>query len=541
MSFLNSPGVYDRIIDKSFIVSAGGLVAGAIVISSNRGTTEVNTVTSAREFVQTYGLPRRDNPSLYAALRFLNRCGILSVRRVINDALTASGALSYYGVDGSGNHLVAVNDPSTLTPVAGTVARVGTAPVGAFLGQANKVATYGGAVWTFADPEEHLTITAENPGAWGNTVTVTLQHIPTQEDGVFFVFVHEDGEEVERYEVSRDPNKKDGYGMNMFIENVINLRSRYIKVTDNPTVTTEFNYNDVVTLSGGANDTVAPTSLAVIDAWDDFLDVEAVPANILINGGWAVPAIQSKMEQVASIRKDAIAILDVPETFLGDIEDVKDYRNNILGIDSNRCALYAGWLRVYDQYNDQEVTIPPSGDVAAVVVRTIEDGERWYAPAGMQRGVIPNVLGVTNKMTEVDRDMLYIAGVNPIITYAGAPAVIWGQKTLQKAASALDRLNVINTIIWVNQRMSKALVPFVFEPNTSATRENINFLLSGFLDNVKTRGGLYDYSVDTSEALNTPFVIDQNAMYVDVYLKPIKTAEFIRLSTIITPTGVQLG
>jgi phage tail sheath protein FI len=159
----------------------------------------------------------------------------------------------------------------------------------------------------------------------------------------------------------------------------------------------------------------------------------------------------------------------------------------------------------------------------------------------MQRGVIPNVLGVTNKMTEVDRDMLYIAGVNPIITYAGTPAVIWGQKTLQKAASALDRLNVINTIIWVNQRMAKALVPFVFEPNTSATRENINFLLSGFLDNVKIRGGLYDYSVDTSSALNTDFVIDQNAMYVDVYLKPIKTAEFIRLSTIITPTGVQLG
>jgi hypothetical protein len=213
------------------------LIAGAIVISSNRGATEVNVVTSAREFVNTYGLPSKDNPSLYAALRFLNRCGILSVRRVINDALSAAGSLPFYGVDGSGNHLVAVNDPSTLTPVAGTIARVGSNPVGAFVGHANTVATYDGTVWAFAAPEIHLAIVAHNAGAWGNDVTVSFQHIPTQDDDVFTLFVYEAGEEVERYDVSRDPNKKDGYGMNMFIENVVNLRSRFIRVTDNPTIT----------------------------------------------------------------------------------------------------------------------------------------------------------------------------------------------------------------------------------------------------------------------------------------------------------------
>lgn len=486
MSFLNSAGVYDRIVDKSFVVNAGGLLAGAIVISADKGPTDLNIVTSAREFMDTYGTPTSDNPSMYAALRFLARAGILSVVRVTNNATTATGSLT------------------VLT-------------------------------------DTYATFSANNPGAWGNTVTVAFSKDVNQPTGVFNVIVKLSGVEVERFEVSRDPTAKNGYGSNIFVENVINDRSKYITIIDNPLVVGDYPTTATVTFTGGADDTLAPTSGAIVSAWDKFADTQSVPANVLINAGWAVPEIQVKMIAIAEARKDAVAILDVPESSLGDVADMIEYRQTTLAANSYFGALYGGWLRVYDQYNDQQVTIPASGDVAATIIRTQEDGERWYAPAGLQRGIVPNALGTSKNFDEGERDLLYTNGINPVTAIGGTAAVIWGQKTLQIAASALDRLNVVNTLLWINQRMAKALQPFVFEANTVQTRDSVNFLLSSFLENVKLRGGLYDFYVDTSETINTPFVIDQNAMYVDVYVKPVKTAEFIRLSTIVTPTGVKLG
>lgn len=491
MSFPNSPGVYDRIVDKSFVVNAGGLLAGGIVIAAERGPIGVNTVTSASEFINTYGLPSRDNPSMYAALRFLNRAGILTVNRVINDAEVASGTLEWD--DGQG----------------------GT--------------------------DDHLTVDAANPGSWGNNIVVSFAEISNAPSGVFAVIVSENGEQVETFEVSRDPDQKNGFGNNVYIEEVINNRSSYIRVTDNPAVTDPYELTDTVTLTGGSDDTVAPASGDIMLAWDEFLNVEDVPAQLLINGGWAVPEIQNKMIAVAQSRKDAVAILDVPQDTAGDVEAMIQYRQDELAANSYYGGLYGGWLRIYDQYNDREVTIPPSGDVAAIFVHTVNVAERWDAPAGLQRGIIPNALGVSKVMTEGERDLAYVAGINPVTTYAGTAAVVWGQKTLQIAASALDRFNVVNSVLWMNQRIVQSLQPFVFQPNTTATRDNVNFLVSSFLENIQLRGGLYAYYVDTSEEINTPFVIDNNQLLVDVYIQPTRTAEFIRVSTIITPTGVQLA
>lgn len=485
MSFGNSAGVYDRIIDRSFIVNSGGLLAGGVVISAKKGPVGINIVTSAREFIDTYGLPSRDNPSMYAALRFLRRAGILTVYRVINDAVAAAGDLV-----------------QTLETV--------------------------------------FEFTAASPGAWGNNIVISFAAVEGAPSDVFAVIVKESGVEVERFEVSRDPDAKNGFGANIFIETVINTRSEYIRVVDDPSYTDPLVLTGTVTLTGGSDDTVAPTSGSIILAWEEFKNVDEVPAQLLINAGWAVEEVQVKMLEVAQFRKDAVAILDVPQDTADDISDMVDYRKLDLAANTYFGGIYGGWLRVYDEYNDREVTIPPSGDVAAVFVHTVEVAERWDAPAGLQRGIIPNALGVTKIMTEGDRDLLYTAGINPVTTYGGAAAVIWGQKTLQIAASALDRFNVVNSVLWINQRVVQALQPFVFQPNTKFTRDSINFLLSSFLDNIKIRGGLYDFYVDT-ETENTPFVIDNNQLIVSMYIKPTRTAEFIRVNTIITPTGVQLG
>lgn len=486
MSFGLSAGVYERIIDRSFIVNGIGQLAGGIVISSKKGPVGVNTVTSASEFIEVYGRPTMDNPSMYCAVRFLARANILTVNRVVVDAQTAEGVV--------------------------------------------QIAT-----------EDALTVTALNPGAWGNDITVSFEAVEEPSFDSFYIVIKDGTTVVEKFEVSRDPDAKNGFGSNIFIEEVINKRSRYIRVEDDPSVAGTYVGATAVTLSGGSDDTTAPSSGDIIDAWDAFLNAELVPAQLLINAGWAVAAVQQKMIAVAESRRDAVAILDVPEDTSTSAADMVLYRKTILSADSYYGGLYGGWIRIYDADSDREVTIPPSGDVAAIFLHTAEVAERWDAPAGLQRGVIPDAIGVSKVMTEGERDQLYLAGVNPVTSYAGASAVVWGQKTLQIRASALDRFNVVNNVLWINGRMVQALQPFVFQPNTKFTRDSVNFLLSSFLDDIKKRGGLYDFFVDTSDELNTPTVIDNNQMLANVFLKPTRTAEFIRLSTIISPTGVELG
>jgi len=484
MSFPNNPGVYPSIDDRSFVTSGAGVLAGAIVITSKKGPLEVTTVTSSRQFIDLYGLPSRDNPSMYSALRFLNRAGILTVKRVVNDAEASSGSTT----------------------------------------------------------DNMFEFTAANPGAWGNELEVRFAPvIGVSDNSIFQVIVYVDDVEVEHFQVSRDPDAKNGFGANIFIENVINRNSMYVRVEDDPLIVTTINLSDVVEFTGGLDDTVMPSSGDIVSAWEDFENPEEVLGNILINAGFAVPEIQNAMINTAMKRGDAVAILDVPQDTSNDVDQMVAYRTTELNQNTHLAGLYGGWLRVYDQYNDLQVTIPPSGDVAAVFVNTVEVAERWDAPAGLQRGIIPNALGVTKIFSDGERDILYSNGINPVTSIGGASAVVWGQKTLQVQASALDRFNVVNSVLWINQRVSQALRPFVHQPNNVATRDAVNFLISAFLENVQQRGGLYAFNVDTSEEINTPFVIDNNQMYVDVYIQPVRAAEFIRVRTIITPTGVQLG
>ena len=488
MSFGNSAGVYPRIIDRTFIVGGSGLLAGGIVLTAKKGSTEVVTITSPRDFTELYGMPTRDNPSMHSALRFLRRAGILSVRRVIKDAVSATGALQS------------------------------------------------------ATPEDVLVFTAENEGAWGNSVKIKFSAVASGELDLFNVLVYDGADLVETFRVSRNPERKDGYGNNVYIENVVNTRSRYVRVVDSATeeMTVAEIIAETVTLAGGLDDTETPDTAAFITAWEDFKDVDSVPAQILINAGFAIPAIQVKMVEVANVRGDAVAILDVPLSSADSVTSMVEFRQETLMVDDNLAALYGGWLRVYDEYLDQEITIPPSGDVAAVIVHTANVAERWEAPAGLQRGIIPNVLGVSKALNEGDRDQLYVAGINPITPMGGASAVVWGQKNLQKADSTLDRLNVILSVIWMRNLMAESLKPYVFQGNTEYIRNSINYTLNSFLSTIEVRGGLYGYQVDT-ESENTPDVIDRNELIVNVFIKPTQTAEFIRLNVIITPTGVSFN
>lgn len=486
MSFPNSAGAYGEIIDRSFIVNGSGLLAGGIVVTSKRGPTEITTVTSATEMSQLFGNPSIDTPSMFCAMRFLARGNILSVKRVIVDAQLAEGEFI-----------------------------VGASPI--------------------------LSVTAANEGAWGNKISVSFEPVEIPSFNSVAIVIEEDGVIVEKFEVSRDPDARNGFGSSIFIEDVVNRRSRYIRVDDDPSVAGNYPLGTRITLAGGADDTIGPSSGDIIAAWDEFLAVEKIPANLLINAGFATPAIQQKMLFVAEERRDAVAILDIPEDRSTSVSDMVSYRKIELGADTFYGAIYGGWVKVYDPQSDREITIPPSGDVAGIYLHTATVANRWDAPAGLQRGIIPNAVGLSLEPNEAERDLLYINGINPIVKLAGANAIVWGQKSLQLRASALDRMNVVNLVLWMNNRMIEALRPFVFEPNTKFTRDSANYMLSSFLGDIKKRGGLYDFYVDSSDQLNTPEVIDQNQMLINVFIKPVKSSEYIRVATIIAPTGVSLS
>ena len=168
---------------------------------------------------------------------------------------------------------------------------------------------------------------------------------------------------------------------------------------------------------------------------------------------------------------------------------------------------------------------------------TDASSDPWFAPAGITRGGLGQVVRAERKLTSTNRDTLYEANVNPIATFPNQGVVVFGQKTLQKAASALDRVNVRRLLIALKDYISQIADNLVFEQNTIATRQNFLTQVNPYLESVQQRQGLYAFKVVMDESNNTPDVIDRNELVGQIFLQPTKTAEFIILDFNVLPTG----
>jgi uncharacterized protein len=164
--------------------------------------------------------------------------------------------------------------------------------------------------------------------------------------------------------------------------------------------------------------------------------------------------------------------------------------------------------------------------------------EAWFAPAGINRGGLGQVIQAERKLINSDRDTLYQGKVNPIATFPNTGVVVFGQKTLQKQASALDRINVRRLLIELKGYISQVADNLVFEQNTTATRNQFLAQVNPYLESVQQRQGLYAFRVVMDDSNNTPDVVDRNELRGAIYLQPTKTAEFIYLDFNILPTGV---
>ena len=235
----------------------------------------------------------------------------------------------------------------------------------------------------------------------------------------------------------------------------------------------------------------------------------------------------------AQNRGDNIAVVDmVPYgTALGTVT------TNALGMDTSYGATYWPWVQAADPDSGNAVWVPASTLIPAVYAFNDNSTEAWFAPAGFNRGGLSTVVRAERKLTQGDRDSLYQGNVNPIATFPNQGVVVFGQKTLQKKASALDRVNVRRLLITLKDYISQIADTLVFEQNTIATRNSFLAQVNPYLTSVQQRQGLYAFKVIMDDSNNTADVIDRNELVGQIYLQPTKTAEFIYLDFNLTPTG----
>lgn len=207
-------------------------------------------------------------------------------------------------------------------------------------------------------------------------------------------------------------------------------------------------------------------------------------------------------------------------------------------INTNYAAAYATWAQVFDNVVSGQVWMPMSGIAAAKYAQTDANFAPWYAPAGFTRGLLDTVNDVAIYPNQKQRDSLYDqANINPIAFFPSEGFVLYGQKTLQSKPSAFDRINVRRLFLYLEKRVKEVVKYFVFEPNTLFTRTNVLNVINPILDDAKNNEGVYDYLVICDERNNTPDVIDANELVVDIYLKPVRAAEFILVNFYATRTG----
>jgi hypothetical protein len=241
----------------------------------------------------------------------------------------------------------------------------------------------------------------------------------------------------------------------------------------------------------------------------------------------------SQLVTVAETRQDCIAVVDLD----GYGTKISTMITNAAAFDSSYGATYWPWLQTIDPNTGQVVWVPASTMIPGVYAFTDASSDAWFAPAGLTRGALGNVTKAERKLTTSNRDSLYEVNINPIATFPGSGVVVFGQKTLQKRASALDRVNVRRLLIALKSFISQISDNLVFEQNTIATRNSFLADVNPYLESVQQRQGLYAFKVVMDDTNNTPDVIDRNQLVGQIYIQPTRTAEFIMLDFNVLPTG----
>jgi phage tail sheath protein FI len=248
-------------------------------------------------------------------------------------------------------------------------------------------------------------------------------------------------------------------------------------------------------------------------------------------------SVVNKLVALAQNRGDAIAVVDTTsygQTIAASVQKAQAY-------DNSYAATYWPWIQIASRETGKLNFVPASTLVPAVYEYNDKVSAEWFAPAGLNRGGMSTVLRPERRLSVDNRNTLYQGKVNPIATFPGVGTVIYGQKTLQSRASALDRVNVRRLLIALKRYIREIGETIVFEPNTQVTRNKFLNQVNPYLETVQQRQGLYSFQVVMDETNNTPDVIDRNQLVGTIYLQPTRVAEFIQLDFNVLPTGTSFG
>ena len=371
----------------------------------------------------------------------------------------------------------------------------------------------------------------------------------TKEPSSFIIEVYKDDTLVETWTCSRVAGAKDGNGIGIYIEDLLES-SDYIRAIDNLDVAEAAILQDqgaaLAFTSGTDGGTVADTHM--VTALDALANPQDKMVTVLMDGAWATATYHAALIAVAEARKDCVAILssryedDANSDYLNAIID---YRKIVLNANSSYAAMFAPSPKIYDRYNDRYLYVGADGYAAAAISETAANYEMWYPPAGPRRGKI-NVLDLRRRFTGgVDgggeMGALYDAGINPISFTPGKGIRIWGQKTLLGRPSALDRLNVRLLLIVLEPAIKEALEDFLFELNDTATRAMVVSMIKSYMENIKARRGVIDYQVTCDATNNSDNDVDNHILNVWLFVKPSVSIEYITFSCIITRTGMSFN
>ena len=574
---LISPGVLARENDQSFLTQSPATVGAAIIGPTTKGPVEIPTiVTTYSQYQNTFGgafISGGDSYSFFTALTaynyFINGGTSLLVARVVSASATWAPATTATSsvTGGSGGGVSILNANASQSFVIETLSE------GVIMNSSGSLDSAGALVNGDSD---NIRWTVQNANTSSGTFTLLVRQgndttnsqivletwtnlslDPTQPNYIAAVI----GDQTQNYNPSTiqltttgsyanrsnyirvksvdfpTPNYFDNNGIakSSFTGSIpVNASGSFTGATGDPVAAGNNKYYDAITNTNtqGLTGSDYTNMINLLSNQDDYR------FNLLVTPG-LVNAFASNVSPITSLitntqnRGDNIFIADM----VGYGSTVGAVVSQAASRDTSYAAAYWPWCQVIDPETGKNVWVPASTLIPGVYAFNDRAADPWFAPAGINRGGLGQVIRAEQKLSQTNRDTLYIGKVNPIATFPGTGVVVYGQKTLQTKSSALDRVNVRRLLISLKGFISQVANNLVFEQNTLTTRNNFLSIVNPYLESVQQRQGLYAFRVIMDDSNNTADVIDRNQLIGQIFIQPTKTAEFIYLDFSILPTG----